>query len=157
MKAHYLDDPKADSPKTGPAIDEETLRTNGVYYQRLSLDEKEYQPHLDALRTERGYGTQDTIQLTPQTENLDAICKKFDDEHSHAEDEVRFVLSGEGIFDIRSNDDKWMRVVVEAGDLIVVPKDKFHRFELTEKKAIHCVRLFQDPAGWVPQYRDGNG
>lgn len=153
MKAHYIDDPKAESPKLGAAIDADTLGANGVHYQKLSLDEDAYQPHLDRLRDERGYGTQDTIQLTPQTENLEAICKKFDDEHSHAEDEVRFVLSGEGIFDIRSNADEWMRVVVEPGDLIVVPKDKFHRFELTDKKAIHCVRLFQDPAGWVPEYR----
>ncbi|MBW1762327.1 MAG: hypothetical protein JRJ24_12010 [Deltaproteobacteria bacterium] len=29
---------------------------------------------------------------------------------------------------IRSRDDQWMRVLVESGDLIVVPKDRYHRF-----------------------------
>jgi 1,2-dihydroxy-3-keto-5-methylthiopentene dioxygenase len=66
---------------------------------------------------------------------------------------VRFVLEGEGIFDIRSRDDRWMRVVVERGDLIVVPKDRHHRFMLTEHKTIRCVRLFQDKSGWTPHYR----
>ncbi len=46
-----------------------------------------------------------------------------------------------------------MRVTVEAGDLIVVPKDRHHRFFLTETKQIRCVRLFQDSSGWVPHYR----
>jgi len=64
-----------------------------------------------------------------------------------------FVLEGEGIFDIRSKGDRWMRVKVEAGDLIVVPKERYHRFELTETKTIRCVRLFQDASGWVPEYR----
>jgi 1,2-dihydroxy-3-keto-5-methylthiopentene dioxygenase len=44
-------------------------------------------------------------------------------------------------------------VQVEKGDLIVVPKDRNHRFMLTERKAIRCVRLFKDAAGWVPHYR----
>ena len=153
MQAHYIDDPKASPPTLLSAIDVETLQGQGIYYERLPLRAEDYQPHLDTLRQDRGYGTQDEIRLTPTTENLEAICKKFDDEHLHEEDEVRFVLAGEGIFDIRSDDERWMRVLVEAGDLIVVPKNKYHRFELTSSKAIHCVRLFQDPAGWVPHYR----
>ena len=63
------------------------------------------------------------------------------------------MLEGEGIFDIRSRDDRWMRVKVEEGDLIVVPAKRYHRFELTETKTIRCVRLFQDQSGWVPVYR----
>jgi 1,2-dihydroxy-3-keto-5-methylthiopentene dioxygenase len=46
-----------------------------------------------------------------------------------------------------------MRVVVEPGDLIVVPARRHHRFMLTEKKSIRCVRLFKDQSGWTPHYR----
>jgi len=93
------------------------------------------------------------VQLHPATENLEAVCAKFADEHLHTDDEVRYVLEGEGIFDIRSVDDAWMRVVVEPGDLLVVPADRWHRFLLTDKKLIRCVRLFKDRGGWVPHYR----
>lgn len=130
------------------------LEKHGVFFQHLGLDKAKYQPVLDELAQKRGYGTQDEVKLNKDTPNLPVVLKKFDDEHLHTDDEVRFVLDGEAIFDIRSNDEKWMRVVVEAGDLIVVPKNKHHRFELSEMCKVHCVRLFKDQAGWVPVYRE---
>lgn len=147
MNAHWLED--ADQT----AISADFLNSQGVYYRALPLDPTDFQAPLDALKAERGYVEQDEIALRPDTPNLEVICAKFVDEHTHDDDEVRFVLAGEGIFDIRSADDRWMRVVVEAGDLIVVPKDRNHRFLLTERKHIQCVRLFKDTSGWVPKYR----
>ena len=143
MHAHWLESEQS--------IDPDRLKAEGVHYERLDLGA--HQTALDALKAAQGYVHQDEVALRPDTENLEAICAKFIDEHLHAEDEVRFVLEGAGVFDIRSRDDRWMRVTVEAGDLIVVPKDRHHRFFLTDEKTIHCVRLFQDPSGWTPQYR----
>ncbi len=126
----------------------------GVVAERLPVDPAAFQPPLDQLKAERGYVEQDEIELHPDTPNLDQICAKFVDEHLHTDDEVRYVLEGEGIFDIRSIDDQWMRITVEQGDLLVVPANLHHRFFLTERKHIRCVRLFKDSAGWVPHYRD---
>jgi 1,2-dihydroxy-3-keto-5-methylthiopentene dioxygenase len=139
---------------THEPIDAGVLETHGVIYRYLGTDPATYQPVLDELKGRRGYHTQDTIELTPQTPNLEAALKKFDAEHTHDDDEVRFVLSGAGVFDIRGADERWIRIVVEAGDLIVVPAGVHHRFELTADKAMHCVRLFKDAAGWVPRYRE---
>ncbi len=135
------------------SIGADELNGYGVYYARMSTDPAAYQSPIDELKQSRGYIEQDVVALEPSTPNLDAICAKFMDEHYHDDDEVRFVLEGEGIFDIRSPDDRFMRVVVEPGDLIVVPKQRHHRFMLTESKAIRCVRLFRDTSGWVPHYR----
>jgi 1,2-dihydroxy-3-keto-5-methylthiopentene dioxygenase len=148
MKAQWLHD--------GGAISAGDLNTHGVLYEALEVDDDAYQPALDALKSDRGYIEQDTIALSPETPGLEALCDKFKDEHSHADDEVRFVLDGAGVFDIRSHDDRWMRVTVERGDLIVVPKDRFHRFVLTDDKTIRCVRLFKDKSGWVPHYRSAS-
>jgi len=145
MKAHFLD-------RGGP-VSERFLAENGVLYAHLGTDAAAYRPALDRVKVDHGYVQEDVIALSPETPNLDAICAKFVDEHHHDEDEVRFVLEGEGIFDIRSNGDDWMRVVVEPGDLIVVPKDRHHRFLLTDRREIRCVRLFKDQSGWVPHYR----
>lgn len=133
------------------AVDAGELARVGVLHERLSLDD--HQGALDVLKRERGYLAQDIIELRPDTPNLQVLCDKFKDEHLHRDDEVRFVLAGEGIFDIRSADDRWMRVKVEAGDLIVVPADLYHRFFLTDRQEIRCVRLFKDASGWVPEYR----
>ena len=145
MKADWLDD--------GATLTQQDLADNGVHHARLSTDESDYREPLDELKSQRGYVEEDEVSLSPDTPNLDAICAKFIDEHYHDEDEVRFVLEGDGIFDIRSVDDRWMRVKVEEGDLIVVPRKRYHRFMLTEDKRIRCVRLFKDQSGWTPQYR----
>jgi len=147
MKAWWLDKGEA------ATLSQDALGDQGILARTLPLDPAEHQPTLDALKTERGYIEQDVIELTPKTPGLDALCQKFVDEHTHDDDEVRFTLAGEGLFDIRSDDDRWMRVLVEPGDLIVVPKDRHHRFMLTDARAIRCVRLFRDTEGWVPRYR----
>jgi 1,2-dihydroxy-3-keto-5-methylthiopentene dioxygenase len=147
MKANWLEG-------DGASISAEGLIAQGLLYQLLPTEPEAHQGELDALMAERGYLTRDVVELRPDTPNLDAICDKFVGEHHHTEDEVRFVLDGEGIFDIRSNDDRWMRVVVEPGDLLVVPANRHHRFLLTDMRSIRCVRLFQDPAGWVAHYRE---
>lgn len=149
MHAQWLDE----SGKVTGDIPVDTLRAHGVTYARLETNPTTFQGPLDELKRANGYIEQDQIELAPETPNLDAICAKFVDEHFHDEDEVRFVLSGEGIFDIRSKDDRWMRVQVDTGDLIVVPKGRYHRFMLTGIKHIRCVRLFKDKSGWVPHYR----
>lgn len=142
-------DPQTDYP----ALDLEHLRQNGVTYERFELEDDAYVGPLEQLKRARGYVEQDVVELGPDTDKLDAICAKFADEHLHRDDEVRFVLAGEGVFDIRDDDDRWMRITVQPGDLIVVPKHRYHRFFLSESKQIRCVRLFQDSAGWVPHYR----
>jgi 1,2-dihydroxy-3-keto-5-methylthiopentene dioxygenase len=151
MKLQWLDSERADEPIE--PIDVGELARAGVLYEQRPVEPAAYQPMLDALGAERGYVAQDVVELEPGTPDLEAICQKFADEHLHTDDEVRYVLEGEGIFDIRSADDRWMRVVVEPGDLLVVPAHRYHRFSLTERKHIRCVRLFKDSSGWVPQYR----
>lgn len=145
MKAHDL----AAGAPLSPAV----LAEHGVYTARHPTQPSVYREPIDALKRDRGYIEEDQVDLSPQTPNLEALCQRFVEEHSHDEDEVRFVLSGEGIFDIRSRQDAWMRVLVEPGDLIVVPAGRYHRFMLTDQRAIQCVRLFKDTAGWEPHYR----
>ena len=130
------------------------LLDQGIYNAELPTEPADFQAPMDSLKSEHGYVTQDEVALKPDMPNLTEICNKFKDEHYHDEDEVRFVLSGAGIFDIRSNDNRWMRVEVSAGDLIGVPAKRYHRFFLTEENAIHCVRLYQDMTGWTPHYRN---
>ncbi|HEY8379939.1 MAG TPA: cupin domain-containing protein [Nannocystis sp.] len=145
MELQWLDETSGDEPTLAD------LAAVGVHYERVPIED--YQPALDRLRGERGYVTQDIVELRPDTPNLDALLAKFKDEHLHRDDEVRFVLEGEGIFDVRGADERWIRIRVERGDLIVVPALLYHRFFLTEQRQIRCVRLFKDAAGWVPEYR----
>jgi 1,2-dihydroxy-3-keto-5-methylthiopentene dioxygenase len=143
MHAYLLD-----TPDTHLGADE--LAAEGILYWRLPTDETQWQAPLQAIREARGYVQMDQIHLGPTTPDLEALCQKFFAEHLHTDEEIRFVVGGSGIFDLRDKDDRWMRVHVEAGDLIIVPKDKYHRFTLDEGRTITCKRLFQDNTGWTP-------
>ncbi len=114
---------------------------------------KAYDAEIKELMTNRAYQTCDIVSLNKDMENLEEICRKFDKEHHHTEDEVRFTISGEGVFEINSSDDsKTAKFTAEAGDLIIVPAQRRHLFYLTDKKNIRCIRLFKTQEGWQAIY-----
>jgi len=141
MRANWLD--------SGEALGAEGLRAEGVLYRKLPIEG--FQSPLASLKRERGYVQQDEVELRPSTPGLDAICAKFEGEHFHDDDEVRFVLEGEGIFDVRSRGDRYMHILVEVGDLIVVPAARYHRFLLTDRRTIRADSLrHRDDRGTAP-------
>jgi 1,2-dihydroxy-3-keto-5-methylthiopentene dioxygenase len=142
-------------PLGNPAqpIEPEALTSRGVLSWRVPRDESARAEMIETIKREHGYVDEDFVELGPQTPNLDAICAKFDKEHFHTEDEVRFVVEGAGIFDVRDESDQWIRIEVDEGDIIVIPANTHHRFYLTEQKHIRCMRLFANHDGWAPLYR----
>jgi 1,2-dihydroxy-3-keto-5-methylthiopentene dioxygenase len=113
-----------------------------------------FSPEIKRLMAERGYQKADVVSLSPAMPNLEVILKKFDKEHLHNEDEVRFVVNGRGVFTIHNDADEIVfDVEVYPGDLLVVPDGTWHWFTLCEDKTIQCIRLFQSTEGWTPEYR----
>ena len=146
MRAFLLDNPSH-------AIAPETLAKQGILSWAVPADEKVRTSTIEKIKREHHYVDQDFIGLMPDTPNLETICAKFDKEHYHTEDEVRFVVEGEGIFDVRDKSDKWIRIEVKEGDIILIPANTHHRFMLTDVKRIRCMRLFANHDGWAPLYR----
>jgi 1,2-dihydroxy-3-keto-5-methylthiopentene dioxygenase len=111
-----------------------------------------YGAEVDKLKRRGGYVTADVIDVGPQTPNLEAMLAKFNSEHWHDEDEVRFIISGRGLFHIRPRTGPVTVIEVESGDLICVPKGTWHWFDLCSDRRIKAIRLFQDASGWTPHY-----
>lgn len=106
------------------------------------------------LKEEGGYVTADVINITPDIPNLDAMLAKFDKEHWHDEDEVRFIVEGNGLFHIHPENGPVFRIEVSEGDMINVPRGTHHWFHLCSDRRIKAIRLFQDTAGWTPHYTE---
>lgn len=113
-----------------------------------------YEAEIEKLKAEGGYVTADVIDVNPQTPGLDTMLNKFNREHWHDEDEVRFIIHGRGLFHIRPREGAVAAIEVEAGDLIRVPRGTWHWFNLCSNREIRAIRLFQDPAGWAPNYTE---
>ncbi|HLJ74816.1 MAG TPA: cupin domain-containing protein [Thermoanaerobaculia bacterium] len=146
MRAYRLD-----NPSDTVALND--LAKQGILSWAVPADEKVRTSTIDRIKRDHGYVDQDFVALTAETPNLDTICAKFDKEHFHTEDEVRFVVEGEGIFDVRDKSDRWIRIEVKEGDILLIPKNTHHRFMLTDRKHIRCMRLFANHDGWAPLYR----
>ena len=113
-----------------------------------------YSNEIEQLKSRGGYVTADVIDVGPETPGLEEMLAKFNREHWHDEDEVRFIIAGHGIFHIHPTDNPVIAIEVEAGDLIRVPRGTWHWFNLCADRRIRAIRLFQDAAGWTPHYTD---
>jgi len=113
-----------------------------------------YSAEIQALKERGGYVTADVIDVNPATPNLETMRAKFNREHWHDEDEVRFIVRGRGLFHIHPSKGPLMAIEVEAGDLIRVPRGTRHWFDLCGDRTIRAIRLFQDASGWTPHYTE---
>ena len=146
----------------------EFLAPFGIWYERWDVEGRigpdatneeileAYAPEIERLKEQGGFVTADVINVKADTPNLDAMLDKFNKEHTHSEDEVRFTVSGRGIFHIHPENGPVFAVQVESGDLINVPEGTRHWFDLCDDRNIRCIRLFEDMSGWSPHYvQDG--
>lgn len=160
---------------TGQRIEGESavrqfLADNNVYYDHwdpnklpahlrdkfvLAAEDQEailqaYREDIEHLAQSRGYVKWDVIALSEATPNLEELLKKFEQVHTHTEDEVRAIVAGSGIFIIKGKPETgYFDVELEAGDVISVPENNPHFFTLTDERKVVAIRLFIDPSGWV--------
>ncbi|WP_447977504.1 1,2-dihydroxy-3-keto-5-methylthiopentene dioxygenase [Candidatus Nitrospira bockiana] len=144
------------------------LDERGVFYQRwapdssLGLDADDaavlasVEHWLRPFMAKGGYRTADVVAVTPETPNLTVIRDKFLREHTHSEDEVRYFVSGRGVFWFHRERprDEVFAVTCTAGDLLSVPANTKHWFDLGPEPHVRAIRIFTDQAGWVPHYTD---
>ena len=158
-----------DDQPTHPEVFEEhaqiakTLDTIGVRFERwaaeaeLSADAAQdeviaaYQKDVDRLMSESGFQSVDVISLHPEHPDRAALRKKFLDEHTHAEFEIRFFVEGSGQFNLHK-EGKVFEVVCERGDLISVPDGTPHWFDMGPNPSFKAIRFFTNPEGWVAKF-----
>lgn len=110
-----------------------------------------YQSDIDRLVAEAGYQSMDVVSLTADNPNKAELRKKFLDEHRHAEDEVRFFVDGEGLFSLHIGDQVF-EVLCQKGDLISVPANTPHWFDMGPNPHFVAIRLFNNPDGWIAHF-----
>lgn len=123
----------------------------------LNEDEKEQvlkalDGYFNQLQQTAGYQSRDLVVLHPGIPDLDELMVKFDQIHTHADDEVRYVIDGEAIFGFVRPDGSQVELTVQKEEYINVPAGTEHWFHLTPARRVKAVRYFITTEGWVPQY-----
>lgn len=160
----YLDN----QPKLGETVTEFTAIQNrlnaiGVQFERwtancdFAADADQdtvlaaYSDSIDRLKQQYSFQSVDVISLGPDHPEKAVFRQKFLSEHVHADFEVRFFIEGRGLFFLHV-DDKVYAVLCEQGDLISVPANTTHWFDMGENPKFKCIRLFTTPDGWVAEF-----
>ncbi|KAJ5139298.1 uncharacterized protein N7515_004146 [Penicillium bovifimosum] len=160
MKAYWYDNLEGDQREphdSGRAVSEEKLASLGVLYKHCPTIEA-----VDTIAASRGYRNRDEVCVSPQTMGAvyEEKVKSFFSEHLHEDEEIRYILDGEGYFDVRGKEDEWIRIALVKDDMIILPAGIYHRFTTNEQNYVKAMRLFQDEPKWTPLNRgadvDGN-
>src|SRR5258708_7728236 len=142
----------------------EYLAAMGIDYERWQLPAdlpadasaeqvlSAYGEQIEKLKRQGGYVTADVIDVNADTPGLDAMLARFNIEHTHDEDEVRYIIDGRGLFHIHPAKGPVVAIEVEAGDLIRGPRGTLHWFDLCGDRRIRAIRLFQDKTRWTPHH-----
>jgi len=115
-----------------------------------------YREQVDAVIAGEGYVLVDVAQLRPSeaadwAEKAATARAKFLDEHRHADDEDRFFVSGSGVFYLHV-EGRVHAVLCEAGDLLSVPANTTHWFDMGTRPDFTAIRFFHDEDGWVGDF-----
>ena len=120
------------------------LNEMGVQYFHIEkVDSLDTDEAFAQLKSKMGVTYSDQIVVSPAKfpDNYEEKLKVFFAEHLHADDEIRLILDGRGYFDIRSANDKWVRILVERGDLITLPAGSYHRFTTDETVYLYMLNV----------------
>ncbi|MBM7773503.1 1,2-dihydroxy-3-keto-5-methylthiopentene dioxygenase [Actinokineospora baliensis] len=119
---------------------------------------KAYQTRVDEVSAREGYHFVDAVTMTPVDtdawrEQAATARAKFLSEHTHDDDEDRFFARGSGIFYLHI-DGKVHAVLCEAGDLLSVPANTTHWFDMGTRPDYISIRFFHDDNGWIANFLD---
>ncbi len=154
---------QAEQRSSDPAVIARLLGAAGVRFEQWPVDAAvaagdapeqvlaAYRAEVEGLVASEGYQTVDVISLDASNPDKDALRQKFLSEHRHSEDEVRFFVAGRGLFSLHI-EDKVYEVLCEQGDLISVPADTRHWFDMGPQPQLVAIRFFNNPEGWVAHY-----
>ena len=141
--------PVGDNPRIRELLALDALDDNQKEQVLQALD-----GYFQQLSETAGYQSRDLIVLHPDIPNLDTMLSKFNSCHIHSDDEVRYIVAGEGIFGFVRPDGTQVEVTVQPEEFINVPANTEHWFYLTAARKIKAVRYFTTTDNWTPEYTD---
>ncbi|KOX26841.1 cupin [Saccharothrix sp. NRRL B-16348] len=103
-----------------------------------------------------GYILVDAMEMTPSDDpewlaSAGQARLKFLAEHTHDDDEDRFFARGSGVFYLHVKE-RVYAVLCEAGDLLSVPENTTHWFDMGTRPDYVSIRFFHDDDGWVGNF-----
>uniref|UniRef100_A0A915B4R7 ARD n=1 Tax=Parascaris univalens TaxID=6257 RepID=A0A915B4R7_PARUN len=136
---HHMFPPKKITP------DELTKKTGTLYFKIDTMDQIGMSKRIALLKMERNLTKEDTYTLDAETtvDFEDKLEELFEESELDCE-QARMILDGAAYYDIEDFTGRWVRILCEFGDLIVLPAGRLHRFTTTPKNFVKMRRFFKE-------------
>lgn len=110
-----------------------------------------YKESIERLNAKYGFKSIDVVSLRPDNPKREDMRKMFLTEHAHKDFEIRFFVDGSGLFYLHING-KVYCILCEKGDLLSVPANTTHWFDMGTAPSFKAIRLFTTDNGWVAEF-----
>jgi len=143
---HFAFPPKYVTP-------ERLKKRTGVFLWKIGLETTEGTvTQMEWINREHKFLMDDTLEVKEGvTTNIEKKIKEWYEPHAHALAESRLILDGQAYYDIEDpKTEKWLRILMEKGDFIVVPAGCLHRFTPDTTNYVKMKRFYQTKEGEPP-------
>ncbi|KAM3724020.1 putative inactive acireductone dioxygenase [Dirofilaria immitis] len=97
---------------------------------------------ISRIKAERKMSTSDILTLHENMNDFERKLEQFYEPVAKNVDSVFLVMDGSAYYDIEVDEDNWIRINVERGDLIIIPRGHNYRFTLTTENKVVIERFF---------------
>uniref|UniRef100_A0A915AFV2 ARD n=1 Tax=Parascaris univalens TaxID=6257 RepID=A0A915AFV2_PARUN len=129
---HHVFPPKTLTP-------DQLLTLTGVVCYKVDIDDPNaVKKRLSKVKTERNISSSDMFQMSSSLTDFEQKLEELYEPVVKNEDSVFLVMEGSAYYDVEKEEDDWIRINVEKGDLLVIPKSLPHRFTVTPE--VHAFK-----------------
>ncbi len=110
-----------------------------------------YKMDIQRLKAENGFKSVDVLRMSPDHPKKVEKRQKFLNRHTHDEPEIRFFVEGSGLFFLHVGGNVYS-VRCEKGDLISIPENYPHWFDMGTEPFFAAIRFFTTTEGWIAHF-----
>lgn len=114
-----------------------------------------YKADIDRISKKFGITSFDVCQVTENNPKKAEIRKKFNIEHTHSDEAVRFFVEGSGCFYVHFEERKEIvRFLATKDHFLVLPKGIKHWFDMGPDPNFRAIRFFATDKSWCAHYTE---
>uniref|UniRef100_A0A915PLQ4 Uncharacterized protein n=1 Tax=Setaria digitata TaxID=48799 RepID=A0A915PLQ4_9BILA len=116
----------------------------GIITYKVDIDDiNAMKKRISRVKAERKVISSDILTLHGKIADFEQKLAQFYEPVTKDVDSIFFVLEGSAYYDVEVEEDSWIRINVERGDLIIIPRGRSYRFTVTPQNAVTIQRFYQ--------------
>ncbi|OZC07545.1 ARD/ARD' family protein [Onchocerca flexuosa] len=114
-----------------------------LIFSKVDIDDRNaMKKRISRIKAERKMSASDVLTLHENMNNFERKLEQFYEPVAKNVDSIFFIMDGSAYYDIEVDEDEWIRINVERGDLIIIPRGRNYRFTLTTQNKVVVERFF---------------